>query len=305
MSDSPNAAVIAPEPRAIQIFSIGRVWTIAVSTITHLIRMKIFYFLLVFVVLLLFAGNISFASSPAQALSTLKKVSFGALDLFAWVFAIVATALLIPRDIEDRTLYTILSKPVRRVEYLIGKLGGVLLVIAASLAILFVVSAVMIQVKEFNYISAEIGDATAITDEMRQNIGLIENSGFRPDLALAALASLMKAAVVAAVSMLLSTFASSSLFTIIVSMLVFLVGHAHNMLTNFWLYDTDHNVVVQLILKLFKVIIPNFQLFSFSEGIVLGEAVSASLIWQMSGLTGIYLVVFVLLSLLTFVDKEF
>lgn len=306
MSDSAPTPTLQGPAREVPLFSVRRVWTLAISTLTQLVRMKTFYFLFAFAVLLLAVGNFNFASSPAQALSTVKKVSFGAMDLFAWLFAIVATALLIPRDIEDRTLYTILSKPVRRIEYLLGKLCGVLIVIGISLSVMFVVCAGMIQWKELGYIAAEIGDSgDRISEETRQAILLIEKNGFHPELAFATLASFMKAAVVASVTILLSTFASSSLFTIIVSVLVFLVGHAHTMATNFWLAETDNNLVVQMLLKLFKIIIPNFQIFSFSEGIVQGAAVVPALVWQMSGLTGAYLVVFLLLSLLTFVDKEF
>ncbi|MDF1823108.1 MAG: ABC transporter permease subunit [Verrucomicrobiales bacterium] len=304
MSDSKTT--LQSPARSVPLFSISRVWTLAISTLTQLIRMKTFYFLFAFAVLLLVIGNFNFASSPAQALSTIKKVSFGAMDLFAWLFAIVATALLIPRDIEDRTLYTILSKPVRRIEYLLGKLGGVLIVIGISLSVMFLVCAGMIQWQEMGYIADEVSASpNGISDETRQAILLIEKNGFHSDLAVAALASFMKAAVVASVTILLSTFASSSLFTIIVSVLVFLVGHAHTMATNFWLAETDNNMVVQMLLKLFKIIIPNFQIFSFSEGIVQGAALVPALIWQMTGLTGAYLVVFLLLSLLTFVDKEF
>ena len=44
----------------------------------------------------------------------------------AIILGIVATALIIPRDLEDRTLYTILAKPVPRLDYLVGKLLGIL-----------------------------------------------------------------------------------------------------------------------------------------------------------------------------------
>ena len=56
----------------------------------------------------------------------LKDVSLGAMSIFTSLLAIVATAQLLPRDLEDRTIYTILAKPVPRYEYLIGKLAGVL-----------------------------------------------------------------------------------------------------------------------------------------------------------------------------------
>jgi len=39
---------------------------------------------------------------------------------------------MLPRDIDDRTVYTILAKPVPRFEYVVGKIAGVLLLLAIS-----------------------------------------------------------------------------------------------------------------------------------------------------------------------------
>ncbi len=58
------------------------------------------------------------------------------MTLFSVVLSIVATALLLPKDVEDRTLYTILAKPVPRLDYLAGKLLGVLLLVFVSLALM-------------------------------------------------------------------------------------------------------------------------------------------------------------------------
>ncbi|MEM9281060.1 MAG: hypothetical protein AAGA96_04475 [Verrucomicrobiota bacterium] len=306
MSDPAAGAL---QTRSLPLFSFGRVWTIATSTVTQLIRMKTFYFLLAFAVVIVAAGNINPPSTPAGELSMLKKVSFGTMDLFAWLFAIVATALLIPRDIEDRTLYTILSKPVRRIEYLLGKLTGVLVVIAFSLIAMYAICSLVIYSKEVVFVEEELtameADPRYTEEEIRQQIALIENQGLRPELGVAVVASFLKAAVVAAVTIFLSTFASSSLFTIIISILIFLIGHAHSMATSYWLYQSDNSALVEILVKIVKVLIPNFQLYSFSQGIVQGEAVVSALVWQMGGLTGAYLFVFLLLSLIVFVDKEF
>ncbi len=88
--------------KAVPLFSLGRVWTIATSTVTQLVRMKTFYFLLAFALVVVAVGNFNIPATPVKELSMIKKVSFGTMDLFAWLFAIVATALLIPRDLEDR-----------------------------------------------------------------------------------------------------------------------------------------------------------------------------------------------------------
>jgi ABC-type Na+ efflux pump permease subunit len=271
--------------------------------------MKTFYFLLAFALVVVAAGNFNLPATPAKELSVIKKVSFGTMDLFAWLFAIVATALLIPRDQEDRTLYTILSKPVRRIEYLLGKLCGVLMVVAVSLLVMFAICSLMIGARESLFVSAEIESMTANggygEKEIDQQVALIRQQGLRPELSLAVLATFFKASVVAAMTIFLSTFASSSLFTIIVSILLFLIGHAHTMASRFWLHESGNSLVVQLLAKILRILIPDFQLFSFSEGIVQGEPVVYPLVGEMGLVTGGYLVVFLLLSLLVFVDKEF
>lgn len=298
-----------PPIRAVPLFSPGRVATIAAGTVTQLVRMKTFYFLLGFALVMVGVGNFNLPATPAQELSMIKKVSFGTMDLFAWLFAIVATALLLPRDQEDRTLYTILAKPVRRMEYLLGKLAGVLAVVGVSLLAMYAICALVIGGREALFVASEVESMRAEgaynAAEIEQQVGLIRAEGLRPELGFAVLAFFFKASVVAAVTIFISTFASSSLFTIIVSILLFLIGHAHAMASSFWLGQSDHNVFVRMLVKILKILIPDFSLFSFSEGIVLGAAVSAPMIWQMAAVTSAYLVVFLLLSLLVFVDKEF
>ena len=48
------------------------------------------------------------------------------MSIFTSILAIVVTARMLPQDVDDRTVYTILAKPVPRFEYIVGKLLGVL-----------------------------------------------------------------------------------------------------------------------------------------------------------------------------------
>src|SRR5947199_2935936 len=113
-------------------FSFSRVLAMTVNTLTELTRLKVFYVLLIFA--LLFIGSSMFMAqfSFQQEFQILKDVSLGAMSIFTSLLAIVATARLIPQDIEDRTVYTILAKPVPRFEYVLGKIAGVLLLLAIS-----------------------------------------------------------------------------------------------------------------------------------------------------------------------------
>nr|MBA3652267.1 ABC transporter permease subunit [Chthoniobacterales bacterium] len=120
-------------PNRHRAFSFARVAAITGNTFTELVRLKVFYFLLIFALLLI--GNSLFMArlSFQQEFQVLKDVSLGAMSIFTSLLAIVATAQLLPRDLEDRTIYTILAKPVPRYEYLIGKLAGVLLLLGLSI----------------------------------------------------------------------------------------------------------------------------------------------------------------------------
>lgn len=291
------------------LLSLGRIATIASGTVTQLVRMKTFYFLLAFAIVIVALRDLNIPTTAVKELSTIKKVSFGTMDLFAWLFAIVSTAILIPRDLEDRTLYTILAKPVRRIEYLLGKLAGVLVVVGVSLAAMALMCGLMLKSREVTLVGEEVAAMQSSGEysqaEIAQQVGLIQAQGLRPGLGVALLASFLKASVVAAVTLFLSTFASSTLFTILVSFFTFLIGHAHSMASDFWLNETNQSLVVRMLVKVIKILIPDYQLFSFAEGIVAGEAVVPVLVWQMAALTAGYLIVFLFLSLLVFIDKEF
>src|SRR4028118_1343600 len=126
------------------VFSPRRIWAISSNTLTELIRLKVFYFLLLFALLIIGSSAFMVQFSFQEQFQVLKDVGLGAMSIFSWLLAVLATAMLLPKDIEDRTLYTILAKPVPRLEYLLGKLAGVLLMLAAALALMSVVFAVVL-----------------------------------------------------------------------------------------------------------------------------------------------------------------
>ena len=75
-----------------KVFSLSRVLAIALNTFTQLVRMKVFYFLLIFSVLIIGANLLFLNFTFEQELKILQDVSFGAMTLFASIFSIVGTA---------------------------------------------------------------------------------------------------------------------------------------------------------------------------------------------------------------------
>src|SRR5438876_2677086 len=139
-------------------FSLRRVGAITANTLTELTRQKAFYVLLIFALLLIGCSAFLARFSFQQEFQILKDISLGAMSIFSSLLAIVATARLIPQDIEDRTVYTILAKPVPRFEYLLGKLFGVLLLLAVSVVLM---SALFIAVLYFR-------EQVMLSDTMRE-----------------------------------------------------------------------------------------------------------------------------------------
>src|SRR2546428_10068443 len=138
-------------------FSLSRIGAIAANTLTDLTRQKVFYVLLIFALLLIGSSVFMAPFTFQQEFQILKDVSLGAMSIFSSLLAIVATARLIPQDIEDRTVYTILAKPVPRFEYLLGKIAGVLLLLAISTLVMGAAFLLVLYMREQAVLHATLG----------------------------------------------------------------------------------------------------------------------------------------------------
>jgi hypothetical protein len=225
-----------PTPAEHIFFSPARIWAIATNTLLELVRLKVFYFLLIFALVLI--GG--FAAMPEfnfqEQFQLLKDVSLGAMSIFTWLLAVLATAMLLPKDIEDRTLYTILAKPVPRFEYLIGKLIGILLLLLISLLVMTALFVVALYVREQIALSETIRSSAGLpADSVQADIDGIRKSAFTMSLIPGITIIYIKAALFAALTLFISTFASSSVFTIMVSTACYFIGHLQGTAREVWL----------------------------------------------------------------------
>ncbi|MEY5010450.1 MAG: hypothetical protein RLZZ253_1589, partial [Verrucomicrobiota bacterium] len=166
-------------------FSPARLLAIASNTLLELVRQKVFYFLLLFALLSIGSSLLVVQFTFQQQFQVLKDVSLGAMSIFSWLLAVLATAQLLPRDLEDRTLYTILAKPVPRFEYLLGKLGGVLLLLALSLALMSALFAGVLAWREQTQLA--LIQAATPPEDLEAAVQALRASTFTPSLGLAIL----------------------------------------------------------------------------------------------------------------------
>lgn len=290
-----------------KVFSLSRVLAIALNTFTQLVRMKVFYFLLIFSVLIIGANLLFLNFTFEQELKILQDVSFGAMTLFASIFSIVGTALLIPKDIEDRTLYTILTKPVPRFEYLIGKLLGILFLVAVSLVLMSILFFAVLYMRQHGILAEETNQfrGQPTPEQLSSLKETIFSQGLRLELINGVIAVFLKASVAAAIALVVSTFASSTLFTIIVSLVIYFIGHAQSMALDYYFPEGDmHGALQRFIAGIVAIIFPNLQMFNVVDGIVSGQSVPVNVMFRLIGLTGFYLCIYSFVSWILFAKKE-
>ncbi len=305
---APDGDVIneARAPGRHQIFSLARIWALAANTLLELVRLKIFYFLLFFALLMIGSSAFTVKFTFQQQFQVLKDVSLGAMSIFSWLLAILSTAMMLPKDIEDRTLYTILAKPVPRLEYLLGKLIGVLLLLGIAILLMSAGFAAVLYYQEQSAMAEVI--RTTRPEDLEAAIRGLKASTFSFNLIPGIFLIYLKAAICAALTLLISTFASSSIFTIIVSMMVCLVGYVQPIAREYWITQLPMGSEVSPILKAFLgfvvLVFPDFQLFSLVDDIAVGNAIPLAMFWKTTGLGLSYVAIYTFVAYLFFSQKE-
>src|SRR6267378_1704287 len=219
-------------------FSPARIFAITSNTLTELARQKVFYALLMFALVLIGSSVFMARFSFQQEFQILKDVSLGAMSIFSSVLAIVATARLIPQDIEDRTVYTILAKPVPRFEYLLGKLFGVLLLLAISIALMSALFVVVLYVREQTVLNETLRQMSrAPGEQLDAAVNAIRAAGLNIDILTGVAVIFLKACLLAALTLFVSTFATTNIFTVVVMVFVYFIGHLQATAREYWLHE--------------------------------------------------------------------
>ena len=120
-----------------------RVTSLAANTMREAIRSRVLYTLLFFAVMLIGTGVLLSTLTYVEGQRILQSVGLAAIRLFGAAIAIFVGIGLIHREVERRTIYTILSKPISRGEFLLGKYAGLVATIWLQVAVMGVAFAVV------------------------------------------------------------------------------------------------------------------------------------------------------------------
>jgi ABC-2 type transport system permease protein len=289
-----------------------RVRVIAGHTFTQLVRMKVFYFLAAFALIALASNFLHLPqhggpeAMGSNILPLVKSWSLGTMTLFSVVMSIVATSLLLPKDIEERTLYTILAKPVPRLDYLTGKLFGVLALVFVSLVAMSVLMTIVLQVRTSMVFSQEtafaieLGKPEAYIQAMQAEI---LSQGPSWSLQGAVFAIFIRSAIIASMALLISTFSTSTLFTTIVGVLIYFMGHFQADAVD--AYFNAGTTSGKIFTGLLALVLPNFQLFNVIDAVIEGAILPAITLLKLTGIGLFYVILYTISSWFIFAEKEF
>lgn len=220
-----------------------QVLVIARNTFREIMRNRVLYGLLVVAVLLialsLALGQLTFAE---QARITVD-FGFAAIHLSAVILAIFVGSTLVSREIEKKTIMTLLVRPISRTQFVVGKSLGLLAVIMMSIGLLALVLA-----------------------------GILLLLNLQPNMAflIGLYGICLEAAVLLCVTMFFGTF-SSSMLSVSFALGVFLIGHWLDSLKYF--AERSNNGAFIVVERATRAVFPNLEYFNWRSLFVYGDPV--------------------------------
>jgi ABC-type transport system involved in multi-copper enzyme maturation permease subunit len=121
-----------------------KIRAIALNTFKETIRDRILYLLLFFAAIFIVFSRLLALLTVGDRIKIIKDVGLSSLSLFGALMAILMGTGLVYKEIDKKTIYTLLSKPIRRYQFILGKFLGLvltlfLMLLAMSLIYLIVV----------------------------------------------------------------------------------------------------------------------------------------------------------------------
>lgn len=227
----------------------SRLSAITWNTFREAVRDRVLYNLVLFVLLLVASAPLFSQISIGVQKLMLVNVGLSSISLFGVVIAIFLGIGMVSKEIDKKTLYTILSRPVRRWEFIAGKYLGLLLTLVVNAALMTVGF----------YIALLIFTGVAKADAL---------------LLVAVYFIVLQFMMMVALTLLFSTF-SSPVFSAIFAFALFVIGTFGEDLKN--LAGMAHGATRGMIFAL-AYIMPNFASLNVIFQAAHGQSISGSLV---------------------------
>ena len=278
---------------------------IAWNTFTELVRQKIFYIILVFALCAIGSSVFMARLTFQEEFQMLKDVCLGAMSIFTSLLAILATANFLPKDLEERTIYNLLSKPVPRFVYLLGKLAGIILLLLLFTLLMSAVFCLVLWLREQAVLAETRAQfAGGPSEELTAALNTITEATFNVNLVPGILIIFVKSALLASLTLLISAFATSSLFTVMIAAAIYFIGHLQSTARDYWLQGLEIKWWTRVIVGLIALLFPDLQTFNLADDVIAGAAIPLSIFLETFALGWTYVAVYFAVAVFIFAGRE-
>lgn len=248
---------------------------IAVNVVKDAARKKVFFVVFLFGLVVVAVAPLLPSFEMGARAQFLRDISISLVSLFGVILAVILSVGQVTGEIDKRTIYNILSKPVSRLEYLLGKYLG----IVASLAgILFIMG-------------LEILALLAI----RAGV-------FNPVVFQGVFAVFLETAVISAFCLMLSTFATVSV-NVFATILFYFISHMKSGFLHEKLVG-DTSGFLKVISAGFYYLIPNLENFNISQAVGYGSGASTIDMLRITGYALLFIAAFLAIGYAAFRRKD-
>jgi ABC-type transport system involved in multi-copper enzyme maturation permease subunit len=255
----------------------GRILAIAANTFRETIRNKILYAILAFALFVIGLTFFLADLSVGDFARVIANIGLGCIHVFGVVMAVFLGITLVSQEVEKKTVYLILSKPVPRWEFVVGKTAG----LSMTLALTTLAMAVVLFLVHSGY---RLGGKT--------EAGIfIASAGIYMELIL-----------LVCLASFFSTF-TTPVLSAIFTLSMFVIGHVTGNLLAFG--SLSESAAVRGASMGLYYLLPNLEIFNWKNDVVYGGARSLSVVPPAAAYLGAYGAAVLVLACLLFSRKDF
>ena len=238
-----------------------RAGIVALNTFREAVRDRVLYNLVFFALAMIAASILVGQVSIGIEEMVIVSLGLSAISVIGLLMAVFIGVGLVSKEMDKRTLYAILAKPVRRSEFLLGKFGGLLLTLTVN--------------------------TVAMAAGLFLALRLVKQSGdpLEGPVLIAVYFILLKLALVVALALLFSCF-TTPLLSILYTAGLYIAGLFVTDMRNF--QSQTMSRALQTLLRWLSYLLPNFENFDVMASAAHGRAIPGVLIAQNTAYAALY-----------------
>jgi ABC-type transport system involved in multi-copper enzyme maturation permease subunit len=269
---------------------VRRIGLVAWHVFKEGIRDRVLYGIGAFAVLLVAASLLIGQITAGQDVKIIKDFGLATIELAGVLMTIVVGVGLVAREIDRRSIFGLLAKPLPRWEFIVGKYAGLVLTVVVNVAAMTAALYVMLAWLHWQALPAEraVWEAPAVD----------------PRLLLVVLMITAELALLTAVALFFSTFSSSALISVAFTAGVFVTGLLSAELRQFG-DSVDVSPVVARFVSTIGWIVPAFSAFDIKAQVVHGLVVSSGFVLYSLAYGALYIVAVLTAAVTAFSRREF